>query len=293
MTIGIGVLATEENDLKAKPSHVVFVADTMGSFEDEDSHPRLHKIFAFPETDLYATSAGSVDQAAVLLPMISAHLSSIPPGKRSYGDIIRGIAQTVFMFKMEKFNLTVLPRYGMPPGSIAPHSMIGPSSLIAALAAAPASVHAQLQKEWQEFNLGCDLIIGAFDREGQAAMVYVYGNDHAVYNANFPGYCAIGSGAGNAMFWLSHRQHVLGMRVKRAAYHAYEAKLMAEGSPYVNEHLDITIATKGQHWSISTHKLDSPKDCPVTFGTLKGWYAEFGPKATDLLDRPEMAAASG
>jgi len=283
MTIGIGVLATEENALNAKPSHLVLIADTMGSFGDSYSHPRLHKLFAFPETDLYAASANQIDQAATLMPMINANLVQIAPEKRSYGDILRGIAQSLFMFKVEKFNLTVLPRYGMPPASIAPNSSIAPSSLIESLVVAPADIQAKLEREWEDFNLGCDLIIGAFDKTGQAVLVYVYGDESVFHNGTFPGYWAIGSGAENAIFWLSYREHVLGMGLQRAAYHAYEAKLMAEGSPHVNEHLDIIVATKSKYWNITTHKPNEQTDCPVSFEKLREWRDKYGPAKTDAL----------
>src|SRR6478736_2472044 len=268
MTIGIGVLATEKNELNAKPSHLVLIADTMGSFSDEYSHPRLHKLFDFPQTNLYAAAAGQIDQAAALMPMINQNLAQTPSDKRSFGDIVRGVAQSLFMFKMEKFNLTVLPKYGMPPASIAPTSSIRPSSLIAAMAMVPPAVQSELEKEWREFSLGCDLIIGAFDHTGQAVLMCQYGHEPELRNVTFPGYWVIGSGAANAIFWLSHREHVLGMRLQRAAYHAYEAKLMAEGSAHVNEHLDILVATRGKHWHISTHKPNPKTDCPISFAQL-------------------------
>jgi hypothetical protein len=290
MTIGIGVLASEPSDAKVKPSHLVLLADTMGSFGVEYSHPRLHKMFAFPETDLYATAAGDVSQAALLMPMISATLAQTP--ERSCGDILRGIIQTLFMFKTEKFNLMVLPKYGLPPASIAPTATIHPSSLIAAMALAPPEIREKLEKEWYEFTLGCDLIIGAIDKTGQAMLVYLYGDEDVIRNGSFPGYCAIGSGSLNAMFWLSHRAHVLGMGLKRATYHAYEAKLMAEGSAHVNEHLDMIVATKGKYWDLTTHKLSKHTDCPVNFAMLKEWYGEFGPKNTDKLDKAAEVSAS-
>lgn len=285
MTIGIGVLATEPHDSVVRPNYLVLIADTMGSFEDEYSHPRLHKSFAFPETDLFATAAGHVDQAALLMPMISATLAQT--SERSCGDILRGIAQTLFMFKSEIFTLNVLPKYGLPPASIAPTSSIQPSSLIEAMALAPPGMREKIENEWNEFTLGCDLIIGAIDKAGQAMLVYLYGQEDVIRNGSFPGYCAIGSGSPNATFWLSKRAHVLGMGVKRAVYHGYEAKIMAESSAHVNEHLDVTIATKGKHWSFTTHKTSTPKDCPVTLGALTEWYMTFGPKTTDLLDKPE------
>lgn len=290
MTIGIGVLASEPHNAAVKPTHLVLLADTMGSYDDEYSHPRLHKMFAFPETELYATAAGDVTQAAYLMPMISATFAETP--ERSQGDILRGVIQTLFMFKMEKFNLEVLPKYGLPPASIAPTSSIHPSSLIAAMSFVLPEKRDKLEQEWNNFKLGCDLIIGAIDKDGQAVLVYLYGDEDVVHNGSFPGICAIGSGSGNALFWLTRRAHVLGMGLKRAAYHAYEAKLMAEGSAYVNEHLDMIVATKGKHWDLTTHKPSKHTDCPVNFAMLKECYAEFGPKDTDKMELDRLAAAA-
>jgi hypothetical protein len=289
-TIGIGVLASEPHDSPVKPNHLILLADTMGSFGEEYSHPRLHKMFTFPETDLYATAAGDVSYAALLMPMINATLAQI--SERSYGDILRGIIQTLFMFKMETFNLNILPKYGLPPASIAPTATIHPSSLIAAMSVVPEEIRIKLEQEWNNFYLGCDLIIGAIDKFGQALLVYLFGEEDVIRNGSFPGYCAIGSGSPNAMFWLSHRAHVLGMELKRAAYHAYEAKLMAEGSAHVNEHLDMIVATKGKHWMMTTHKPSAGSDCPVSFTQLKDWYEKLGPKDTDVLELKAKSEAT-
>lgn len=83
MTIGIGVLATEKGKSNAKPNHLALIADTMGSFSDDYSHPRLHKLFDFPESDLYAAAAGQIDQAAALMPMIHQRISQSPSNERS------------------------------------------------------------------------------------------------------------------------------------------------------------------------------------------------------------------
>jgi hypothetical protein len=49
MTVGIGVLATTKvgRDKRIVPDTAILIADTMGSYEDVDSHPRLHKAFIF------------------------------------------------------------------------------------------------------------------------------------------------------------------------------------------------------------------------------------------------------
>jgi hypothetical protein len=76
------------------------------------------------------------------------------------------------------------------------------------------------------------------------------------------------------------------MGTKRTAYHLYEAKLMAEGSPHVNEHIEFLIAAPGKYWSWSTHRppLGAP-DPPVSLEQLKGWFEKFGPRDTEELDK--------
>ncbi len=65
MTIGIGVLAcTEAGRAKRRiPDTIILMADTMGSYEDVDSHARLHKAFMFPDLEMYAVAANLVDRA--------------------------------------------------------------------------------------------------------------------------------------------------------------------------------------------------------------------------------------
>lgn len=283
MTIGIGVLATEPEESTLKPNYIVLLADTMGTFADSYSHDRLHKMFRFPENDLYATAADQVDVAAALMPMIDFHVSQAPMEKRSHGDIGRAIAQAIFMFRTERFVMTVFPKYGIPPASIAPAALISPSSLIAGFALAPSSVHEKIQQEWEQFHIGCDLLIGAFDCEGKGCLFSFLGDDVTVHAKPYPGYWAIGAGEENAKFWLSYRGHTLGMGLQRAAYHAYEAKIMAESSPSVNAQLDVIVATKGKHWFNSSHRPNEETDCPVKFESLKEQFTQYGPKPPDSI----------
>jgi hypothetical protein len=128
-----------------------------------------------------------------------------------------------------------------------------------------------MQEAWMEFDLGCDLIIAAFDDEKKAYIFEANAKEHSVHHRTFPGFAAIGSGGDNALFWLSRRSHTLGLRPLRAAYHAYEAKLTAEGSAHVNEHLDVLVATATDHWFCTTHKsAHMKKEHPeINIKTLK------------------------
>jgi hypothetical protein len=79
----------------------------------------------------------------------------------------------------------------------------------------------------------------------------------------------------------------MGMTLKRAAYHAYEAKLMAEKSAHVNEHIDMLIANKDHFWFCSTHPMRDTKlskGCPVSLKQLQQWFEKYGPRDTSELD---------
>ncbi len=77
----------------------------------------------------------------------------------------------------------------------------------------------------------------------------------------------------------------MGMSVKRAAYHGYEAKMMAEDSPHVNDHLDMLIANKDQHWMCSTHRPDLGAGSPVSLSDLNDWFQKYGIRDTSELDK--------
>jgi hypothetical protein len=125
-------------------------------------------------------------------------------------------------------------------------------------------------------------LIGAFDHNGQAFLFYLPG-DGRVQNFCFPGFAAIGSGADNAIFWLGYRRHTLACALKRSAYHAYEAKRMAETSPHVNDRIDMIIAKKGEQINLN-HRHLSVENCPVSITELSTLFKEFNVKDTGSLD---------
>jgi hypothetical protein len=286
MTIGIGVLGTSETG-RAKEivaDTAILIADTMGSFGDAYSHSRLHKALMFPEHNVYALVADEVDKGAELVPVICKFLAQeAPKEQRHYGNIINGIAKGCFFYKGEKFTILELPKLRLPPEVFDPRKVTP-------------ELNAVVQAEWDRFYVGCDLLIATFDGLGKAYLLSVDGQNGELHNVSFPGFGAIGCGAGNAMFWLSTRQHTLGMLPVRAAYHAYEAKLMAEGSAHVNQHLDIIVATKDEHWFSSSHGLlggDWPEEhAVINLSNLKQWNKKYGPKGTEMLGKDPKPKSS-
>jgi hypothetical protein len=276
MTIGIGVLGTSDS---GRRKHIVadtavLIADTQGSFGDVDSHARLHKTFEFPESGVYAVVADRVECGAELMPMVSAAIGSVSKHQRTYGTIMRAIADACYAYKRDKFTICEFPKLRLPPKELDPVTVTP-------------ELNATVQASWEDFNVGCDLLIAAFDRNGRAFLFHMDSREHDLRNTSFPGFWAIGSGSENALFWLSRRQHTLGMLPLRAGYHAYEAKLMAESSPFVNEHLDVIVATNDDHWFSTTHKtLHRGKEHPdINITSLAKLFKKRAPRSTEDLGR--------
>jgi len=265
MTIGVGVLASESAALR--PDHLILMADTKGSFGDAFSMNQLHKLFIAPEFDLYATAADSMDRAAELFKVVSLFMRDLQ-GVTGYGRLFQAVHAAADTYKRMRFKYDLLPKYAYPPPVLPDdfdESVLGPSLL----------------KEWQEFDFRCQMLVGSFDLEGKPYLFHIEGTGE-VTNFTFPGFAAVGSGQNQAMFWLSYRHHNLGFPVKRAAYHAFEAKLMAESSPFVNEQIDLVIAKKEKHWVI-TRNDPEPESAPVTIAELRELFLAYGPKETDDL----------
>jgi hypothetical protein len=217
-----------------------------------------------------------MDRAAEFVPMLNENIAGVPMARRTYGNILDMITASVFLYRKHRFQLEVLPEFRLPPEAFDPTI---PGNQL------PPDKDRKIQKRWVEFDTEFDVLVGAFDCRGQAHLFYI-GRKGEVRNVSFPGFCAIGISP-HAMFWLSHRAQRLGMSLKRSAYHAYEAKLLADDSPHVNDHVDMLIANKDRYWFCSTHPIQGPDLCsgsPVSLADLRVWYEEYGPSATDNLE---------
>lgn len=117
MTVGIGVLASslEGRQKGIRPDHVILISDTMGSFGDEYSHPRVHKRFDLPKNKAYVLAANRIDVAAELVSIIDSQLSECPIKQRTYASIAQAINMAFFMFKGMKFTESVFPRFRLKP----------------------------------------------------------------------------------------------------------------------------------------------------------------------------------
>ncbi len=274
MTIGIGLVATSAAG-RAKnvlPDTAILIADTMGSYGDVDSHARLHKAFMFPDAGVYAVAADQVDRASELLFAFAKFVKEIPKTERTQGAIAKTLATVCYGYKREKFTVHELPKLRLPPTAM-DVSTVTPE------------LFAIVQPHWEKFSIGCDLIVATFCGDGTVSFIQVHGAEHEIANMLFPGFAAIGAGAELAIFCLSRREQTLGQLPLRAAYHAYEAKRMAESSPHVNDHLDIIVATNEEHWFCTSHSsLHGQKEHPeINIKNLKRLWKRYSPRDTAKL----------
>lgn len=236
---------------------------------------------------LYATCADQVDRAAEFLPVI-ATLIRAEKGKGvvlSYGDYMRIIARAASDYKLQRFAMQMGSRYPIPTELLAKQW----------ITLSDADLRQQIQKDYESFDIGCDIIIVAFDGATDQAFLFQLEGHGYLYNYTFPGFAAIGTGAGNAMFWLSYRNHHLGQSILRSAYEAYEAKLMAELAEGVNEDIQIIVANKKENFELhQAAGKNEIKDCPISLKQLKLQFQKYGPRKTDALDKvtPTLSSLS-
>jgi hypothetical protein len=265
MTIGIGAVCTHK-----KPQDCFILAsDKLGSFEDSYSTKRHAKLFVEAKDGLFAVCAGSVEAAAEFLPRVIEHWNT--PGEvRSFAFVQAGIQQGFHDYKRYHFVMNVLPRYaiGLKEDWREVAKKMG--------------IEEELFKEWREYDVGFEVLIGTFDWRGAALLFAVYGDGDVKQHA-MPGFAAIGSGGENAKFWLAYREQSLGMSLLRSAYHTFEAQIMAEQSPHVGkDDIEMLIVTP-EMWYLLNEKNQSHETCPVSLPELRELVKKFGPSTTESL----------
>ena len=116
----------------------------------------------------------------------------------------------------------------------------------------------RMESDVSAFRLGFELIIGTFADSQQALLYHVpecprVGQEDGSFTMEYvrhsviDSFAVIGTGAYNAQFWLMFRGHSGSCSPKRAAYRAFEAHRMAAYSPFVNEEIEMVIATHADH----------------------------------------------
>jgi hypothetical protein len=228
---------------------------------------------------MYAVAAGQVDRAGELLAAIDKALNTLRKDQRSHGEIMRTTASVCYGYKRGKFTTHEFPKLRLPPEELDPIT-VSPE------------LNAIVQEQWQRYSIGCDLILVVFCNNKSPTMLQVSGVHHEIGNMVIPGFAAIGVGEDKAIFWLSRRQQHFGQSPLRAGYHAYEAKIMAEASAHVNEHLDIIVATNDEHWFCTTHKSAHRfKEHPeINLRNLKRLRKRYGPRDTSKLGTTLLAS---
>ena len=273
MTICIGALASGG---LFKPDTIVMACDTMGSFGDGYSSPGLYKMFTFADERLYICASDNVDKAAELCSIIRDNVRRLP--HREHGAIQAVLQAAVWDYHRQRSLYEVLPKYLLTPQEWAQTSLDRDLRETVALAV-------------MSYYFGCQLIIGTFADSGQALLYRVDGVGLSepgnwdsivefVRSCNFPGFTAIGSGSENALFWLAYRNHVLGYNPRRAAYHVYEAKRMAETSAHVNNLFQFVIANRDSHTLLSDK---TPERNGWSLNELQEMFSKKGPQSTEEI----------
>ena len=221
---------------------------------------------------MYAVAADQIDRAGELLSAIEKAITAVPKAERSHGEITRIVAAVCYGYKRGKFTTHEFPKLRLPPEEMDP-------------ARVTPALDAIVQERWENFSIGCDLVLAVFTANKTPTLLQVNGVEHDINNMVFPGFAAIGAGSEHAVFWLSRRQQMFGHVPLRAAYHAYEAKTMAESSPHVNEHLDIIVATDSEQWFSSTHRIDHriPEHPQINIKNLQRLWKRYGTRDTSNL----------
>jgi hypothetical protein len=138
------------------------------------------------------------------------------------------------------------------------------------------------------------MIVGAFDDDGRALLFETFSVGYTEQDSGtptfvlaqantIPGFAAIGDGRDSAEFWLNYRDHALGYSPRRAAYHAYEAKRMAENSPHVNEKIELLVANKSGH--IRLHD-GQPTRGDWSLHRMREMFSDYGPRSTEQIGAP-------
>jgi hypothetical protein len=244
----------------------------MGSTET-DSTPELHKLYV--DGGVYAACAGKIEFASEVLSIFHQELDKIPI--RTLGNIWGALSVAVHEHRRAHFHWDCLvPRYAFQAGAI---------------------IEGQQQNvinDWQQYDSGISMLVSVFHKSGIPLLFYVgpvQGNDGWVHSCQFPGYCAIGTGAQNAISWLNYRQQQLGLRPLQSTYHAYEAKLMADMAPTVNRNVEMAVAFSDREYVLRADKPEI-EGCPVSLPELKRLYKQYGPQDTNRLGHsPEPSIA--
>lgn len=275
MTIGVGVLCCSSEHLVAgeRPDTIAMMADTMGSTE-EDSTNELRKLHVIPEEKVYSVCAGNVETASQI---VGATVERIPQlARRTHGALWFLLNTVVNGHRAERFRWDVAgPRYELSPGKIAPED------------------HANIIQEFQNYDVGAELMFGTFDENGMALMYYVgrlHGTSALVHPILTPGYQAVGAGYHNAMMWMNYRGQRLNFSMRRSVLHAYEAVKMAGSTPTVNDNIDVVVATARETFALP---YDSPptSNSPLALEDLEKMAKRFGPRRTDSLGFQESKAS--
>jgi hypothetical protein len=270
MTIAIGVLGSGAS----RGDTLILAADTQGTQGEDKSTDRLHKIFI--GHNVYAVVAGAdVNKAGSLFSRIDAKINALPI-KHSEA-IFAAIHSSMFEFHKMMARYEVLPWFSYDL-----------DQLCVDLGNGELPKRDGIEEALRAYDLNFELIIGAFDNDGRALLFQTYATPAVESDSMMvyldtkcvPGFAAAGTAVDVGLFWLNYRDHTLSYPDIRSAYHAYEAKRMAEKSGYVNERTNMLIATASRHdWIDDNHQ----KSGNWSLDMFKKMFKKFGPRGTATI----------
>jgi hypothetical protein len=228
-----------------------------------------------------------MNRASELIPIIERNMSQATA--HEHGPLFNAISSAVNGYHWHRVETEIFPKW-----HIRQDDWLGGSI--------DDGLRTVIVDEILHLDLGCSLLIGTFAENGMALMYVVWscgaeqGEDGGPSKLGFvelcgiPGFKTIGSGYEGADFWLNRRGYALSFSPKRAAYHAYEARRMAESSPFVNQNIEMVIANKKEHWYLSSHQ--HPKVGPWSLAEFASLFREYGPQPTEDLEKKPRAGRS-
>jgi len=168
----------------------------MGS-TDTDSTSELHKLYV--EENLYVACAGRIELASEIISLFKQELAKLP--SRIHGAIWTALNKAVHEHRMTHFQWDVIaPRHMFTPGEVFEKQ------------------HDKIIEEWQNYDLGLDMLVGTFHHSG-LALLYLVGQVYdaqgqiapgLVHSYAYPGFATIGTGGQMPIFGLTSATNTWG-----------------------------------------------------------------------------------
>lgn len=107
--------------------------------------------------------------------------------------------------------------------------------------------YSQLFSRIEDFNLGCDFLVGGFAQDGKEKPNIMHIRNPGILSpAEIVGFAAIGAGATNAFAYLARRDQSVFLSLEESLYNAIAAKNLAEKAIGVGQKTLVAVLEKGK-----------------------------------------------